>query len=185
MAAKPDNNPATTPVDDFSTCHIGILTQLDELGSLPALLEPAARARSVATRTLKFFRSAVHEHHAEEEAELFPAVLASAAKGEERDRVQSMVLHLAAEHRAIEAAWANIEPALKAIGKGQDVELDGAAVARLVAAYRAHAQDEEARFLPLAKSILGRDANHMAALGMSLHLRHALPEVLARFRSRI
>ena len=175
----------TTPVDDFSSCHVGILTQLDELGTLPALLEPAARARSVAARTLKFFRVAVHEHHAEEEAELFPAVLASATKGDEREQVQAMVTRLTAEHRAIEAAWAAIEPGLKAAAKGHEADLDGAAVARLVAAYRAHAGYEEAQFLPLSKAVLGRDANHMAALGMSLHLRHALPEVLARFGSRI
>jgi hypothetical protein len=175
----------TTPVDDFSNCHAGILAQLNELGTLPALLEPAARARSVAARALKFFRAAVHEHHAEEEAELFPAVLASAIKGDERAHVQAMVAHLTAEHRAIEAAWASLEPGLKAVAKGRDSELDGAAVARLVAAYQAHAGYEEEQFLPLSKAILGRNANHMAALGLSLHMRHALPEVLERFGSRI
>jgi hypothetical protein len=36
-------------------------------------------------------------------------------------------------------------------------------------------------FLPLASAILGRDGNHMAALGVSLHARHALPDVLRRF----
>ena len=28
-------------------------------------------------------------------------------------------------------------------------------------------------FLPLAERILGRNGNHMAALGLALHLRHA------------
>jgi hypothetical protein len=175
----------STPIDDFSRCHVGILAQLDELATLPSLLEPAARARSVAARTLKFFRTAVHEHHAEEEAELFPAVLASAVKGDERGQVQAMVACLIAEHRAIEATWASIEPALKAVAKGHEAHLDGAAVARLVAAYRAHAGYEEQQFLRLSKTILGRDSNHMAALGISLHMRHALPEVLERFGSRI
>jgi len=179
----PIDNP--TPIDDFSNCHVGILAQLDELGTLPALLEPAARARNVAAGALKFFRAAVHEHHAEEEAELFPAVLSSALKGDERGQVQAMVTRLTAEHRAIEAAWANIEPGLKAVAKGREAELDGAAVAWLVAAYRAHAGYEEAQFLPLSKAILSRDSNHMAALGVSLHMRHALPEVLERFGSRI
>jgi hypothetical protein len=112
-------------------------------------------------------------------------VLASATKGDERDKVGAMVTRLTAEHRAIEAAWASIEPGLKAVAKGHETDLDGAAVARLVAAYRAHAGYEEAQFLPLSKAILGRDSNHMAALGMSLHLRHALPEMLERFGGRI
>ena len=43
--------------------------------------------------------------------------------------------------------------------------------------YAAHAGFEESRFLPLAQDILGRDDNHMAALGLSLHLRHA-PQVV-------
>ena len=41
------------------------------------------------------------------------------------------------------------------------------------------------RSLPLSEAILSRDPNHMAALGVSLHLRHAMPEVLAKFGSRI
>ena len=85
---------------------------------MPALLEPAARARQIATDTLRFFRDAVYEHHAEEEKELFPAVLASAVKGEERDRVQALVNALTAEHRKVEAAWSKLEPKLKAPGQG-------------------------------------------------------------------
>ena len=48
---------------------------------------------------------------------------------------------------------------------------------RLVSDYRAHAHYEELVFLPAAQSILGRNANHLAALGLSLHLRHARPVV--------
>jgi len=32
---------------------------------------------------------------------------------------------------------------------------------------------EEKEFLPLPQTILGRDANHMAASGLSLHMWHA------------
>lgn len=173
------------PIEEFSKCHAGILTHLDELATLPALLEPAARARSVATHTLSFFRKAVYEHHAEEEAELFPAVLGSAAKGEEHDKVQAIVTRLTADHRHIEDAWSTLEPKLKAVAKGHETTLDGADLTRLVDTYYAHARYEENVFLPLSKTILGRNANHMAALGLSLHLRHTLPEVLTRFASRI
>ena len=51
--------------------------------------------------------------------------------------------------------------------------------------YRNHARYEEEVFLPLSQAILGRNSNHLAALGMSLHLRHALPQVLERFAGRI
>jgi hemerythrin-like domain-containing protein len=127
----------------------------------------------------------VFEHHAEEEAELFPAVLASAAKGKEHAHVQAMVDVLTTEHRRIEAAWARLEPHLKALAKGRDDGVDVQDIHALVAAYRSHAQYEEASFLPLAQDILGRDGNHLAALGLSLHLRHALPQVMERFGGRI
>lgn len=176
---------ADEPIQNFSQCHEGILSHLRGFGELPALLAPAARARAVATDILAFFRQAVFEHHAEEERELFPAVLASAEAGEERARVQAIVDRLTREHRQVERAWAQLEPELRRVAKGQDSELDAQAVAELVASYRGHAQYEEAVFLPLSQQILSRNANHMAALGMSLHMRHVLPEVLARYGSRI
>jgi hemerythrin-like domain-containing protein len=174
-----------SPIDDFSQCHAGILSHLQTLGSLPALLEPAARARQIATDTLSFFREAVFEHHAEEEKELFPAVLASAIQGEERDRVQALVNTLTAEHRKVEATWSKLEPKLKAVAKGHDSDVDGADIQALVDSYQAHARFEEEVFLPLSQTILGRNSNHMAALGVSMHMRHAMPQVLLRFSGRI
>lgn len=181
----PGDHPSDSPIDNFSQCHVGIVAQLTELARLPALLEPAAQARRIAAQTLQFFRAAVFEHHADEERELFPAVLASSEPGDERERVQAIVGQLAREHREIEAAWAALEPALKAVAKGHDAALDGSAVTALVARYQAHAQFEEQRLLPLSQTILGRNANHLAALGVSLHLRHALPAVLQRYGNRI
>ncbi len=178
-------SPQGTPIDTFSRCHVGILARLDTLAGLPALAAAAAQARTVAAGALDFFDDAVLDHHVEEERDLFPAVLASAAAGEELGRVQAIVDRLTGEHRAIEAAWAHLKPALRRIAKGRDAELDEAAVAALVAGYRDHAAFEEQVFLPLSHTILGRNGDHMAALGMALHLRHQLPEILARYGGRI
>ena len=43
----------------------------------------------------------------------------------------------------------------------------------LVATYTEQTRLEEDQFLPLADEILSRNPNHMAALDLSLHLRHA------------
>lgn len=165
------------PLTNFTHCHEGIVSHLDHLGELPALLAPAARARQVAADTVAFFRAAVYEHHAEEERELFPAVLQSAHKGEERERVKRLTDQLTREHRDIEARWAQLEPLLKKLAKGQPAEVEGEAITQLVRLYKAHAKFEEDEFLPLSETILGRNSNHMAALGLSLHLRHAPPVV--------
>jgi hypothetical protein len=173
------------PIEEFSHCHEGILKHLQELGSLPGLLEPAARARRIACAALVFFREAVFEHHAQEESELFPAVLASAAPGYEREQVKIIAQCLTREHRRIEADWAALEPALKKVAKGRDVLFDAQAIDRLIRAYHEHAEFEEQIFLPLCKTILGRNGDHMAALGLSLHMRHVLPQVLQRFASAL
>lgn len=186
MNASTPAAPGTgTPLDDFSHCHEGILSHLQAFGQLPALLEPARQARRIAADMLAFFRATVYEHHAQEESELFPAVLASAHKGEERAKVQAIVDRLTREHRQVESRWTKLEPALKDVAKGHDSSLDAAAVQSLVETYTAHARYEEKSFLPLSQEILGRDSNHMAALGLSLHLRHAAPAVMAKFGNRI
>ena len=41
-----------------------------------------------------------------------------------------------------------------------------------VTRYSQHAAQEEQKFLPLAERILSRNSNHMAALGLSLHMHH-------------
>lgn len=185
ITTSPSPTRPESPLDDFSHCHEGILEKLASFGMLPSLLEPAAMARRVAADTLRFFRETVIEHHAQEEGELFPAVLASARKGAERDEVQRLVDRLTAEHRMVEKRWGKLEPDLRRVAKGQDASLDAAAVQALVDTYRAHARFEETRFLPLSQAILGRDDNHLAALGLSLHLRHAAPALLARLGHRI
>ena len=167
------------PIQDFSHCHVGIVKKLDMLGELPALLEPAARAREIAEKALEFFREAIFEHHLDEERELFPAVISSAEKGDELQRVQSIVKRLTDEHRELEGVWKQLESGLKKVAKGQATDIDVGAIQRLVTQYRAHAQFEETEFLPLSQTILGRNANHMAALGMSLHMRHSRDRVVA------
>lgn len=173
MTKSSDSTQGNEPIEDFSHCHEGILKKLDMLNELPGLLAPAARAREIAASALEFFREAIFEHHLDEERELFPAVLASAEKGAEHDRVQAIAKRLTDEHRELETAWKRLESELKRVAKGQDSHLDVAAVERLVTHYRAHAEFEEAEFLPLSQTILGRNSRHMAALGLSLHMRHA------------
>lgn len=189
MNTTPAASPATasddSPVQDFSRCHAGILEQLHTLGELPALLEPVARARRIAGQALRFFRDVVIEHHREEEEELFPAVLASAVAGDERARVQQMVALLTAKHREVERHWQRLEPKLKAVARGQASDLDPGELQVLVDGYLAHARYEEDVFLPLSQTILGRNQNHLAALGLSMHLRHALPAAMDRLGGRI
>jgi len=167
--SQPDTD---APISHFSHCHVGILSQLARLNELPALLGPAALARRTAEQSIAFFGKGMYTHHHEEEKELFPSVRSSAHAGPERLRVEGLIDELQAGHRELEALWESIAPSLHKVAKGRDAALDVAALTRLVQQYRAHAQLEENEFLPLAETILGRNSNHMAALGLSLHMRH-------------
>jgi hemerythrin-like domain-containing protein len=173
--SKPSNPATDNAVGQFSHAHVGILMQLDRLSTLPALLAPARMAQDTAQRVVDFFHEAVFEHHKEEEEALFPAVLASAHAGEERQLVNTLVDTLTVEHRLIESLWRQLEPELKHVAQGRSFHINAPVLEDLVSRYQVHAQAEETQLLPLAESILGRNGNHLAALDLSLHIRHLPP----------
>ncbi|MEY3490233.1 MAG: hypothetical protein RL655_1801 [Pseudomonadota bacterium] len=175
--SKPSDPASDNAVGQFSHAHVGILMQLDRLSTLPALLAPARMAQDTAQRVVDFFREAVFEHHKDEEEALFPALLESAHAGEERQRVNTLVDALTAEHRVIEGLWRQLEPELKHVAQGRSFNINAPVLDDLVSRYQAHAQVEETQLLPLADTILGRHGNHMAALGLSLHMRHQPPPI--------
>lgn len=163
---------AGEPISNFGECHVDIIRWLDELSELPVMLDAAARSQVIAKRSLEFFRRVVVEHHQDEERELFPAVTESAEPGTERLEVTAMVERLTAEHRGIETLWASVEGDLARVVKGKGTSLSTAHLRDLVSRYAAHAAFEQEHFLPLAERILSRNSRHMAALGLSLHMRH-------------
>ena len=160
------------PLDNFSHCHDGIITHLNALGRLAEQAELALRARQAAEDTRHFFRDVIYNHHEEEERVLFEAVLASATEGEELAKVKAIADRLTVEHRQVESMYERLEPELKKMARGHDCHLVPQAIQTLVRVYLAHAAYEESEFLPLSQTILGRNSNHMAALGLSLHVRH-------------
>ena len=122
--AAPDLDTANQPLTSFLHCHQGILSQLLAFEELPALQADAVRARAAAAQTLTLFRDAVLSRHADEENELFPAVLRSAAAGNKADKVRAMIRRLTEQHRMIEARWKNLEPAVRAVAKVSADDLD-------------------------------------------------------------
>lgn len=156
----------------FSDCHHDFVAQLHSALYLPELVAAAAKARAMSSELLKMFRQGVATHHAEEEQELFPAVLRAAQPGAELDEARAMVAQLVREHREMEASWTQLQPAVEAIARGECPPVDATLIQDLVQHFFAHAHFEEEHFLPLAQKILGRHSEAMAALGRSLHERH-------------
>ena len=149
-------------ITDFSKSHANIISRLMKFGGLPALLAQPAAARMLASESVQFFRDAVFGHHADEERDLFPTILARTTQGEELELVRSTVLRLTLEHRQIEAKWAKLEPVLLQVANGDAFDLDPAEIEALVLDYAAHAAFEEAEFLPLCRTILARTRDHVS-----------------------
>jgi iron-sulfur cluster repair protein YtfE (RIC family) len=163
------------PLAGFSECHHDFVAQLHSALYLPELVTAAAKARALANGMLTMFREGLVAHHADEERELFPAVLAAAQPGAELDEVRAMVEQLVREHRDMEARWAQLLPSIEAVAAGQVPALDAPLIEDLVQHFFAHAHFEEEHFLPIAQKILGRDGEAMASLGRTLHERHCAP----------
>lgn len=176
LSSKHDTGIDTSaPLKTLYHSHESLVASLNGLAELPQLVEQADRGRRLAAASMDHFRAEMMEHHEDEERDLFPAVLRSARPGEEHEQVQSLVRDLLAEHRELERMWKQLEPSVHAAAKGRCKAIDGELMGRLIRAYSKHARFEEDHFLPLAQAILQRDANHMEALGVSLHMRRVPP----------
>lgn len=166
---------------EFTNCHAGIVNMVHQIGDLPGLVGYARQLNSTLSRIERFFHDVVRTHHAEEEQQLFSAVLASTSPGEESTNVQQMIVRLTAEHRKIESAFGVLIPEIRSLMKNPDAELSVNNLESLVEQYLEHARFEENYFLPLAHKILGRNSNHMAALGLSIHMSHDVEQIRREF----
>lgn len=162
------------PITDFSGCHDGILLEFSKLKALPKLLgqlDTFDEAQETATELRQFFEKVVKPHHDDEEYELFQSVRESLKKHPESAMLaRGYIARLVEEHRYLEKRWKNIDKTLKKISKGKTTELDIPALTQFAEDYLAHAEFEEAYFLPLAEDILSD--SDKAKLGLSLHIRH-------------
>jgi len=154
------NSPAAgfeAPLEMLSACHGRVERQCETLlRLLPHLAAhgPDAAAREAAHNVMRYFDTSAKHHHADEEDDLFPALL-EAASPEGRAALRELIDALRAQHRELEQAWGVVRRQLEAVHGGTLRELNAATVGRLVERYRSHIAREEAELLPLAARILG------------------------------
>jgi hemerythrin-like domain-containing protein len=106
-------------------------------------------ARETARRLCDFFDREIDRHRNEQEARLFPGLLASVPDRDiaaMRDRVATFT----AEHRALEHAWEKLRPRLAAIGFGRPARLSIDEAARFATLYRNHVADEHRQLFAAA-----------------------------------
>lgn len=106
------------PFKALDACHQQIHLQLAELADLLERLEASSdspHCRQKAKTIEAFFSEVARPHHAEEEKNIFPMLLAS----DNAELVQA-VRTLQQDHGWIEQNWLELAPMLRALAQGED-----------------------------------------------------------------
>ena len=158
------------PLGMLHACHRRIERHLGTLIRLQRYLSEHGcdgDARLAARNLLRYFDSAAPNHHADEEASVFPR-LAQLQTAE----VEELLAALANDHEAINSSWRKLRPLIVAIAAGQRANLPPKVVADAAAAYEAHIEQEENDLLPLAERTF--DPATIAAIGREMAERRAV-----------
>lgn len=164
------------PLEMLLACHHRIRHFCDLLQRLEAHVrdgKDARQAQEAATSILRFFNIAAVDHHADEEDDLFPALMESMA-GSDPVCIREMIARLTHEHRQLDAAWATIEPELQRLERGERVLLSTDAVHAFAVAYDDHIRLEEEELLPMAERLLGQ--HDIDRIGRAMRLRRGIAD---------
>jgi len=165
------------PLEMLSACHGRVERQCQTMLRLAPHLAangPDQAAREAAQNILRYFDTSAKHHHADEEEDLFPALL-QAAPAVELAPLRALIDALCAQHRELEQAWSQLREKLVGIGLGTLRDLDAAEVSRMVELDRLHIAREEAELLPLAARLL--DVEHLDVVGRAMRLRRGIKEI--------
>ena len=163
LTASDPRREAPTPVlvDEFAAldhCHQEVLKTLGVMNTLVQQLECVgvdAQARSMASDIVRFFNQTARQHHADEEQQVFPGLLASG-----NSELVQHVLRLQQDHGWLEEDWLTLEPQLSAIAAGYswyDIDMLRLALPVFTELYQDHIDLEESLIYPEARTrMLGR-----------------------------
>lgn len=165
------------PLEMLSACHHRVERQCT---TLSRLVEHLPRhgvdddARGAAAAVLRYFDSAAKDHHADEEADLFPALLESMA-GSDAVCLREMTASLVAEHRALELHWQGLRPVLERIAAGEPAALAAGDVEPMISLYERHMAREDGELLPMAARLLDDDA--LQRIGRAMRERRGIASI--------
>jgi hemerythrin-like domain-containing protein len=168
---------AEAPLEMLSACHARIERQCATLRRLvPHLAARGATedARTAAANVMRYFDSSALQHHADEEEDLFPALLESMA-GSDAVCLRDLTDALKADHRALDADWQRVRAALERIAAGTSARLPSDDVEALIGRYERHIEREEKELLPMAARLLSDD--ELARIGRGMRERRGIGAV--------
>lgn len=162
------------PLEMLSACHIRIQHQCDVLQRLAKHIKTHGSdesAQSAAKSIMRYFDTAAVDHHADEEDDLFPALLESVA-GSDPVCIRQLIDRLCREHRQLEAAWRQLRKKLLLIASATDTLLSQDDVDAFVSLYNSHIDTEENELLPMANRLLGQ--HDIERIGRAMRQRRGI-----------
>ena len=161
----------------LSACHDRMARQCATLRRLvPHLAEHGVdeAARTAAANVMRYFDTSAKHHHADEEEDLFPALIESMAASD-AVCLRELTERLKAEHRAVEAAWQRVRVVLERVARGESVRLAPEDVEALVGQYERHIEREESELLPMAARLLSNE--DLARIGCAMRARRGIGNI--------
>src|SRR5690606_8917607 len=128
------------PVGMLSACHDRLRSRCDTLARLPdhvARHGADGQARDAAQSLLRYFDGPALYHHADEEQDLFPALLESVA-GSDATCLRGLFDRLSTEHRQLESQWQRLRPLLLQLREGETLDLPTQDIQAVIAGYAGH-----------------------------------------------
>ena len=165
------------PLEMLSACHFRIERQCATLRRLVPHLDTHgadAQARTAAANVMRYFDTSAKHHHADEEKDLFPALIESMA-GSDPVCLRALTVGLTTEHRELEARWQRVRVVLERVVAGDGVSLDSEEVEALVGLYERHIEREEHELLPMAARLLSDD--DLERVGRAMRERRGIDPV--------
>lgn len=148
---------AEAPLEMLSACHGRLERQCATLRRLVTHLAAQGtneEARTATTNVMRCFDSSAKQHHADEEEDLFPALIESMA-GSDAVCLRELIEGLKADHHTLEVAWQRVRAVLEQVVAGESVLPASQDVEALVGLYERHIEREEDERLPMAARLLG------------------------------
>jgi len=154
MPPAPGSRNGGSPLDRLSAWHRLGERQFDVMRWLAGDgASPPVVVRNTAQGVLRYFDLTVTVHHRDEEDDLHPALLESMA-GSDPVCLRELAEAATLAHRAIEADWRALRPAIVALSRGEPATLAPAAIDALVASCQASFAHEDRELLPTAQRLL-------------------------------
>lgn len=171
------------PLEMLAACHGRVEAQCATLRRLVVHVggQGADRqAREAAAAVMRYFDTSAVHHQADEEVDLFPALIEAMA-GSDAVCLRELTASLTGEHRELEQRWRALRRRLEPLACGNASTLTDDEVRDFIGLYERHMAREEAELLPMAARLLS-DAE-LDRIGLSMRARRGAFEPAQPSRS--